>query len=58
MALPAHPGRLGAGPPYRGRASHVMLVGHRSFAPCCIATMFLGAFSVKRNNNGLCFTRH
>ena len=38
MALQAHPGRLGTGPPCRGRASQGMLVGHRSCAPCGIAT--------------------
>jgi hypothetical protein len=32
MALLAHPGQQGAGPPYRGSASQVMLAGHRSFA--------------------------
>ena len=38
MALPAHPGRLGTGPPCRGSASQIMLVGHRSCAPCGRAT--------------------
>ena len=38
MALPAHPGRLGTGPPCRGSASQIMLVGHRSGAICGIAT--------------------
>ena len=46
MALPVRPGRQGAGPPYRGSASQVMLAGHRSFASgaelcTCVMTALL-----------------